>query len=252
MIPLGVMAGAHVPAVTGDLASEILSDSPEVVLRGTGAGVYDLTGQVTPGVPPSGTTYSDGVDGTPGAAYYFDNGGLTTGYSMPATFTQCTLESMVRRQTLDRGVVLHSRMPATAHSFTLFFGAPQGAPGCLADTFHAGIDTNGALISRRESSPGAAFTSGQWVHVVATFSASPSVVPADTRIFINGSEVVYSAGANAGSATPPLSNGQPVLVGGHASWKNLSLNAVLDYTAIYSTALSPARILAHARAAGVA
>ena len=96
--------------------------------------------------------------------------------------------------------------------------------------------SNGATYQAAVT-PAGAVSVGQWAHVVAT-----CVNRVACHVYVNGAQL--GASTSGWGATGPADGAAPLNIGRRADGTQY-LNATIDEVAIYSSALSPARVQAH-------
>lgn len=231
MMPLGVLASSRVGA-TGGLTSVILSDAPVSFWPLDGTPEDVVTSQsmnVEPGVSwAASAEYGTVMDGT--------NGSLWRSTEPRLNRTQYSYEIIARRT----GPHKKESVP-----FADWGGVAQGSMLYFSDGGSHRVYHRSAYLNI----PVTTFdVTGEWAHLAVTWDGSTQ------STFKNGVQVASVA------RTEDPQNGSPwLLISGYARVTG-DTKAVpaslwpghLSHAALYNYALPPARILAHAQAAGVA
>ncbi len=219
----------------GGYASVVLADSPLAYWKldeSSGTTAVDSSGNGRDGTYAGGYTLSQSGIGGTNTAVLFDGSTAYVDFGNPAAFdiaTGLTLEAWVK--TSDSG-----------YQYVLVkWGAAGGS-----DAYHLRIDFDGRAYfttslggsyeGARDLNGVSALNDGDWHHLVATYDG------AHERIYVDG--VVESSLAASGSLAVVSS---ALRAGGLSDGTNTGnwLTGTLDDVAIYGTALSAARILAH-------
>lgn len=227
-------AGRAVPASVSPYAATVLSDNPRGYWRlgdPPGAGAADASGYGNIGTL-NGTITQNVAGNLPydaDSAASFDG---ASGYISAApigSLPRWTLEAWINPsggQTNDAAVF--SDAYTTLVNYALYFNASGSAPLALQAGFYDGAGWhNTAAVN---------VTQGVWSHVAATYDGATIV------LYVNGAQVSSQA-----YAASPASNGNGFRIG--RRWDSGNYFAgTMDEAAVYATALSPARILAHYQA----
>lgn len=234
MIPAGILGSGFVlPAGGGDYNSEVLADSPEFY--------YPLGDASSPAVDETGnTTASSGAWPTFGATGIGDEAtcadfassevDVDAGSIVNAVSGEITVEALIYKDTLSGDDNICSRdLGGTNREYQF---RTSGTKLSLAQI--GGSNVTGATT----------LSTATIYHVAMT-----RVSGGDAILYVNGSEdASASTSGSFGNGTDPTYNiGYSQLSGGR-DWFDGRIAGV----AVYSSALSAARILAHAEAAGVA
>ncbi len=226
-----VFAVGPTMALAATYDQEVLADNPAGYWRfeaGEPAGIAldsspngrngTYVGSVTPGLFPGAAM----IGGTSGV---FD--GSTGFVQLPDTWgggPELTVEAWVNTST-------------TVNGFQTFLGTPDGgvAHAQLAPFGNTVTYTDAGVTLLPPPPEGPIET---WRHIVITSKTG------DTRIFVNG----VQTGSSALAFTSILSSDNVHIGNGHINTR--FFNGLLDEVALYDTALSPERVLAHYDAAG--
>lgn len=220
--------------------SAVLADSPVAYWRlgeasGTTAadeiGSYNGTYVGTPtlgavGVIPGNTAATFG-----GTKY------VTAGNPVGLQITGAiSMELWVKFNSLSATQILASKYLTTGNQRSIQIATNDLSP---FNTFKFYVSADGAALKIITGST--AISTGQWYHIIATFSPSSRM-----SIYVNG---VQDATDTTGIPSSLLNTTADWIIANRSGLPVNSADATIDEVAIYNTALSAARVLAHYQAA---